>query len=179
MPTVTLMTKNISDSKPCFIRILWCDNANIIRAKAVCVDEIDDQEISVGISRAQQGVPVMYDGVVAGCGLDPVGEINLKGDMSTLTPIPYAPGHARVMGDMFHEGKAWDNCPRGFLKKMINYLQEEGLNVKAAFENEFYLLKHADEKRDNKNGKNNKKNSNGVSIKPSEFTSFASTYSMD
>ena len=179
MPTVTLMTKNISDSKPCFIRILWCDNANIIRAKAVCVDEIDDQEISVGISRAQQGVPVMYDGVVAGCGLDPVGEINLKGDMSTLTPIPYAPGHARVMGDMFHEGKAWDNCPRGFLKKMINDLQEEGLNVKAAFENEFYLLKHADEKRDNKNGKNNKKNSNGVSIKPSEFTSFASTYSMD
>ncbi|WP_237739733.1 hypothetical protein [Methanobacterium formicicum] len=111
------MTKNISDSKPCFIRVLWCDNANIIRAKAVCVDEIKDQEVSVGISRAQQGVPVMYDGVVAGCGLDPVGEINLKGDMSTLTPIPYAPGHARVMGDMFYEGKVWDNCPRGFLKK--------------------------------------------------------------
>jgi len=179
MPTVTLMTKNISDSKPCFIRVLWCDNANIIRAKAVCVHEIKDQEVSVGISRAQQGVPVMYDGVVAGCGLDPVGEINLKGDMSTLTPIPYAPGHARVMGDMFHEGKVWDNCPRGFLKKMINILQEEGLNVKAAFENEFYLLKHDDEKRDNKNGKNNKKNSNGVPIKPSEFTPFASSYSMD
>jgi glutamine synthetase len=177
---VTLMTKNILNSKPCFIRVLWCDNANIIRAKAVCVEEIKDQEVSVGISRAQQGVPVMYDGVVAGCGLDPVGEINLKGDMSTLTSIPYAPGHARVMGDMFYEGKAWDNCPRGFLKKMITALQEEGLKVKAAFENEFYLLKHDDEgKMNNENGgKNNKKNSN-LSIRPSEFTSFASTYSMD
>nr|WP_319372695.1 glutamine synthetase [uncultured Methanobacterium sp.] len=175
------MTKNnISESKPCFIRVVWCDNANIIRAKAVCVDSVEDQEVSVGISRGQQGVPVMYDGVVAGCGLDPVGEITLQGDMSTLTPIPYAPGHARVMGDMFHEGKVWGNCPRGFLKKMMATLQEEGLEVKAAFENEFYLLKHDEEgKRDNKNGKNNKNTNNNMSIKPSEFTPFASTYSMD
>lgn len=178
---VTLMTKNyISESEPCFIRVLWCDNANIIRAKAVCVDSVKDQEISVGISRGQQGVPVMYDGVVEGCGLDPVGEITLKGDMSTLTPIPYVPGHTRVMGDMFHEGKVWGNCPRGFLKKMMATLQEEGLEVKAAFENEFYLLTHDDEgKRDNNNGKTNKNTNNNISTKPSEFTSFASTYSMD
>ncbi len=180
MATVTLMTKNnISKSKPCFIRVLWCDNANIIRAKAVYVDSVKDQEISVGISRGQQGVPVMYDGVVADCGLDPVGEITLKGDMSTLTQIPYAPGNSRVMGDMFHEGKVWGNCPRGFLKKMMANLQEEGLKVKAAFENEFYLLKHDDEgKRDN-NVKNNKNTNKNLSLKPSEFTPFASTYSMD
>ncbi|MBI5460434.1 glutamine synthetase family protein [Methanobacterium sp.] len=172
--------KDILNPKTGFIRVSWCDNANIIRAKAVCVNSVKDDEISVGISRGQQGVPVMYDGVVAGCGLDPVGEITLKGDMSTLTPIPYAPGHARVMGDMFHEGKVWGNCPRGFLKKMIATLQEEGLEVKAAFENEFYLLKHDDKrKRDNKNGKNNKNNNNNVSIEPSEFTPFASTHSMN
>ncbi len=144
------------------------------------MDSVKDQEVSVGISRGQQGVPVMYDGVVEGCGLDPVGEITLQGDMSTLTPIPYVPGHARVMGDMFHDGKAWDNCPRGFLKKMIIALQDEGLEVKAAFENEFYLLKHDDDvKKDKNNWKNNKNNNNNVSIKPSEFTPFASTYSMD
>ena len=66
--------KDISNSQISFIRVLWCDNANIIRAKAVCVDSVNDQEVAVGISRGQQGVPVMYDGVVAGCGLDPVGE---------------------------------------------------------------------------------------------------------
>ena len=106
--------EDISNSQIRFIRVLWCDNANIIRAKAVYMDSLKDDEVSVGISRGQQGVPVIYDGVVAGSDLDPVGEIILKGDMSTLTPIPYAPGHLRVMGDMFHYGKVWENCPRGF-----------------------------------------------------------------
>lgn len=144
-----------------FIRILWCDNASIIRAKALHIDNIhDDDDISVGISRAQQGVPVMFDGVVEGCGLDPVGEIKLKGDISTLTNIPYAPGHVRLMGDMIEKEKVWGNCPRGFLKRMINELSKEGLELKSSFENEFYLLT-ADE------------------IKSTDNTPFASTYAMD
>ncbi len=157
------------NSKTQFIRILWCDNANIIRAKALHVNTLknmdSDNELSVGISRAQQGVPVMYDGVVDGSGLDPVGEIKLKGDLSTLTNLPYAPGHSRVMGDMIDNGEVWANCPRGFLKRMIFDAQEEGLDIKSAFENEFYLLNPADENHKN--------------YEPSDFTPFASTYSMD
>lgn len=154
----------ISNSETRFIRVVWCDNANIIRAKAVHVDSIKDDGISVGISRAQQGVPVMYDGVVDGSGLDPVGEITLNGDLSTLTPLPYASGHSRVMGDMFENGKAWGNCPRGFLKRMISKAQNKGLEVKASFENEFYLVKDDE---------------NSEKYKISDSTPFASTYSMD
>ena len=162
--------KDIFNSKTRFIRVLWCDNANIIRGKAVHVDSLQssdstkDVDIKVGISRGQQGVPVMYDGVVEGSRLDPVGEISLKGDMSTLTIIPYAPGHARVMGDMMENGKIWGNCPRGFLKKMTNKAFNEGLEVKAAFENEFYLLKMDEEQS---------------KCEASDTTPFASTYSMD
>ncbi len=165
--------KNSHNTKTRFIRVLWCDNANIIRAKAIHVndlnisdyeDSLKNSDISVGISRAQQGVPVMYDGVVAGSGLDPVGEITLKGDLSTLTPLPYSPGHVRVMGDMMENGKVWGNCPRGFLKRMISNALDEGLEIKAAFENEFYLLK--------KDGEFNP-------YLPSDLTPFASTYSMD
>lgn len=156
--------EDISNSKTKFIRVVWCDNANIIRGKAVHIDTIHDKDILVGISRGQQGVPVMYDGVVDGSGLDPVGEITLKGDLSTLTHIPYAPGHARVMGDMIKNGKPWQNCPRGFLKRMINNARDNGLEIKAAFENEFYLLKTDDVHRE---------------IEPSDSTPFASTYSMD
>jgi len=170
---------DISNSQIHFIRVLWCDNANIIRAKAVGMDSLKDDEVSVGISRGQQGVPVMYDGVVAGSGLDPVGEITLKGDMSTLTPIPYAPGHTRVMGDMFHEGKVWGNCPRGFLKRMITALQEKGVGVKAAFENEFYLIKKNENLNKNNEKGNGKNISNGLSIEPSDFTPFSSSFSMD
>jgi glutamine synthetase len=156
------------NSKTQFIRVLWCDNANIIRAKALHINTLknmnSDSELSVGISRAQQGVPVIYDGVVDGSGLDPVGEITLKGDLSTLTNIPYAPGHSRVIGDMVKNGEVWDNCPRGFLKRMISDAQEEGLKIKSAFENEFYLLKTGENYKD---------------YEPSDFTPFASTYSMD
>jgi glutamine synthetase len=165
--------KKILKPETRFIRVLWCDNANIIRAKAIHANNLklpdskdltDNLDISVGISRAQQGVPVMYDGIVDGSGLDPVGEITLKGDMSTLTPLPYVPGHFRVMGDMMDQGKAWGNCPRGFLKKMIFNASNAGLEVKTAFENEFYLLKT--------DGEFNP-------YKPSDNTPFASTYSMD
>ncbi len=154
-------------SKTRFIRVLWCDNANIIRAKAVNVDtlKISDSgkvSVSVGISRGQQGVPVMYDGVVNGSGLDAVGEIKLKGDLSTLTHLPYAPTHARIMGDMTKNEEIWGNCTRGFLKRMMSEAQKMGLKIKAAFENEFYLIKN------DENG-----------YKPSDFTPFASTYSMD
>lgn len=151
--------KDIINSETRFIRVLWCDNANIIRGKAVHVNSIKNKDVSVGISRAQQGVPVMYDGVVDGSGLDPVGEITLKGDVSTLTPLPYAPGHSRVMGDMIKNGETWGNCPRGFLKRMIKDALDNGLEIKSVFENEFYLL----------NGGN----------EPVDSTPFASTYSMD
>lgn len=169
-----IKNNNTSGLNAQFIRVVWCDNANIIRGKAVHVDSVENQKVSVGISRGQQGVPVMYDGVVAESGLDPVGEITLRGDMSTLTPLPYAPGHFRVMGDMFQDGKVWGNCPRGFLKKMIKTLEEKGLKVKASFENEFYLLKQEMTLNDR-----NSKNNNRPSYQPGDFTPFASTQSMD
>ena len=58
--------EEISNSETKFIRVVWCDNANIIRGKAVHIDTIHDKDVSVGISRGQQGVPVMYDGVLDG-----------------------------------------------------------------------------------------------------------------
>src|SRR5690606_26646962 len=105
----------------------------------------DDSEISVGISEGLQGVPSTYDVVIAESGLKPIGEVKLTADISTFTPLPYSPGHGRVMGDMIKEGRVWEYCPRGFLKKMIKEAAQMGLSVKGAFENEFYLLKKTEE----------------------------------
>ena len=146
-----------------FVRILWCDNANIIRGKAVHRVTLSDYlNQGVGISAAQQAVPVMYDAPAPGSGLGPVGEVRLVPDWNTFTPIPYAPRHARVMGDMVKDGQPWNLCPRNFLKKMIAEAQSEGLEVIAAFENEFYLLRHTAE-----------------GIVPADETVFASTLAMD
>lgn len=146
-----------------FVRILWCDNANIIRGKAVHRKALSEYLThGVGISAAQQAIPVMYDAPVAGSGLGPVGEVRLVPDWSTLTPLPYSPTHARVMGDMILNGVPWSLCPRHFLKRMVAEANQEGFEVIAAFEHEFYLLQRTAE-----------------GIAPIDETVFASTMAMD
>lgn len=146
-----------------FVRILWCDNANIIRGKAVHRGTLSEYlKHGVGISAAQQAIPVMYDAPVPGSGLGPVGEVRLVPDWDTLTPLPYAPGHARVIGDMVKDGYPWNLCPRNFLKTMIAEAEGEGLEVIAAFENEFYLLRQTPD-----------------GVVPADETVFASTQAMD
>ncbi len=159
----TEILKFVDDAGIRFVRILWCDNANIIRGKAVHRGTLSEYLIhGVGISAAQQAIPVMYDAPAAGSGLSPVGEVRLIPDWDTLMPLPYAPGHARVMGDMVKDGSPWQLCPRNFLKAMVAQAQSEGLEVIAAFENEFYFLRQTPD-----------------GIVPADETVFASTLSMD
>ncbi len=146
-----------------FVRILWCDNANIIRGKAVHLDLLSEYfNHGVGISTGQQGLPVMYDAVIPETGLSPVGEVHLVPDWSTLKLLPYAPGHTRVMGNMILAGEPWAICPRNFLVRSIAAAQGSGLSVKAAFENEFYLLR-----------------STAKGLEPTDETLFASSQAMD
>ncbi|MGH7999837.1 MAG: glutamine synthetase family protein, partial [Brasilonema sp.] len=119
-------------------------------------------EHGVGISAGQQGIPVMYDAVIPETGLGPVGEIRLVPDWSSLTPLPYSPGHARVMGNMVHHGEPWALCPRNFLVRMIDAAKSKGLEIRAAFENEFYLLQQKSQE-----------------FVPRDSTVFASTQAMD
>lgn len=155
--------KSCDDAGIRFVRILWCDNANIIRGKAVHRRMLSDYlQHGVGICAAQQAIPVMYDAPAPGSGLSPVGEVRLVPDWDTLMPLPYAPGHARVMGDMVKEGSPWNLCPRNFLKAMIADAESEGLQVIASFENEFYLLRQTPD-----------------GVVPADETVFASTLAMD
>ncbi|MEM7770512.1 MAG: glutamine synthetase family protein [Cyanobacteria bacterium P01_A01_bin.37] len=148
-----------------FIRLVWCDNANIIRGKAFHRAFLTEhEETGISLSVAQQAVPVMSDEVAKGSGLGPVGEAWLIPDWSTLTPLPYTPGHARVIGDMFREGQPWSLCPRIFLRRMIAAAEDLDLQVMASFEHEFYLLNPPDD---------------GGKLNPVDQTVFASTYGMD
>ena len=146
-----------------FIRFTFCDNANVIRAKAVHLGILaENLDYPISITPAQQALPVMYDAVVAESGLGPVGEVWSVPDWSTLTILPYAPTHARVITDFVDSGQTWPLCPRSFLKRAIAAAEEEGVQIKAAFENEFTLLR--DNNRD---------------IIPSDETVFAQSLAMD
>ncbi|KKP67141.1 MAG: L-glutamine synthetase [Candidatus Roizmanbacteria bacterium GW2011_GWA2_35_19] len=93
---------------------------------------------------AQQALPVMYDAQAINSGLTPAGEVFMRADWDTLKSLPYSPGHARVYTNTYNAGKQWTQCPRSFLKKVIKKAEEYNLRIKAAFENEFYLLKLKD-----------------------------------
>lgn len=147
-----------------FVRVLWTDNANIIRGKAIHRHALDHYiDDGVGITAASQAMPAMYDAVIPETGLGPIGEIRLVPDFETLTPLPYAPGHARVMGDMFLDGEPWPLCPRGFLRRIADDAALYGYEVMAGFENEFFLLQTTPDGR----------------IAPADDTIFATTLSMD
>jgi glutamine synthetase len=156
------LAKTLENQGIRFVRILWCDNANVIRGKAFHTYFLTEhQDQGIGISVAQQAIPVMYDAVAEGSGLGPVGEVWLAPDWSTLNALPYAASHARVMGDIVtRDGAPWALCPRGFLRRMIAQADQLGLTIKAAFENEFYLLRP-----DN--------------LTPADQTVFAATLGMD
>jgi glutamine synthetase len=125
-----------------WVRIAWCDHAGLIRAKAAHRRLLDDGlPDGVGITVAQQALPVMFDAVAPDSGLGPVGEARLIPDWSTLVLLPWAPGHAQVMGDMVVDGVAWELCPRQYLRAQIHRLADAGLTARAAFENEFVLLR--------------------------------------
>jgi glutamine synthetase len=160
---VSELRKSLEAQNIRFVRLLWCDNANVIRGKAFHVDGLEQHhEQGIGIAIAQQAIPVMYDAVAAGSGLGPVGEAWLVPDWSTLNGLPYAPGHARVMADLVKSGAPWSLCPRGFLRRMIAQAQAVGLDIMAAFEHEFYLLRVGSE-----------------GMTPVDETVFASTLGMD
>ncbi|MBI4280325.1 MAG: glutamine synthetase [Armatimonadetes bacterium] len=146
------------------VRFCYCDNANLIRGKAVPIENLSGAlESGVGYSVAQQALPVMHDVVVEEAGLAPIGEVRLMADAATFTALPYSPGAAMVLGDFLTlDRKPWDACPRAFLKRMIAGAAEQGLEVQAAFENEFFLLREGPQGHD-----------------PADRTNFASTYAMD
>jgi glutamine synthetase len=124
-----------------YVRLLWCDNANIIRGKAANVNMLRDGFEGISMTVAQMALPVMFDAVAPNSGLGPVGEVRLEPDWSTLKILPYAPGHAQVIANMVDDSKPWVHCPRDFLRQQINRLREHDIEIKAAFENEFFLLR--------------------------------------
>lgn len=167
----TILTR-LRDSKVHFVRVVWCDNGNVIRGKvirgkAIHIDALTRQldggeAVAVGLSAAQQAIPVVADAVAPGSGLGPVGEVWLVPAWETLQMLPYAPGQARVIGEMVKDGQPWPWCSRQFLKRMVQRAADQGFTIKAAFEPEFYLLRQGDS-----------------DILPADNAPFAATLAMD
>ena len=67
-------------------------------------------------------------------------EVRIVPDMSTYTRLPWLDRTASVICDLRQiDGSEWGGCTRTVLKKAIAAAAAQGIQVQAAFENEFYL----------------------------------------
>jgi len=96
-----------------FLRIMWCDNGNVIRSKAIHIasfkrhlhnngwEELKSEEFickleqAVTLTCAAAAVDSGFDEPVPEAELEPVKEIQLVPDWDTLTILPNAEGHPR------------------------------------------------------------------------------------
>jgi glutamine synthetase len=65
-------------------------------------------------------------------GLDePVKEMRLVPDWSTLTMLPYVPGHAATMGNFMLDSTAepWELCPRDLLRPTVKRAEDAEVPV--------------------------------------------------
>ncbi len=71
----------------------------------------------------------------------PRAEYFARADLSTLTVLPWWPGHAHLIGDGHVAGIAFDACPRQVLRRAVARLAERGWQLQTGLEPEFFLLK--------------------------------------
>jgi glutamine synthetase len=124
------------------VRFLYCDNAGVIRGKAVHTRFLESYvDSGVGLTVAMQSFNVL-DQLAADGSFGPVGEIRLVPDLDSFTILPYVPRTARVLCRMETlDGEPWAVCPRAFLERMLAQAAGHGLALRAAFENEFTLAR--------------------------------------
>jgi glutamine synthetase len=138
--TIEEVVERAAEDDVRLVRFLYCDPSGVIRGKAVHIDHLASRMRSgVGVTRGQNAIN-MLDAFVPVEGMEPVGEIRIVPDPDTYGRLPWLPRTASLQCDQLdHDFQDWGACTRSFLKRAISAAEGMGIEVMAAFENEFYL----------------------------------------
>lgn len=81
-----------------------------------------------------------------GVGIEPHGpDFMAVGDLSTLTPVPWQPGLARIVCEGHVDGRPWDYDSRVTLRRQTARLAEHGWTLFSGLEPEFSLLRRRED----------------------------------
>ncbi|KAF1317932.1 hypothetical protein FI667_g14421, partial [Globisporangium splendens] len=126
--------------------MLWADNSNLTRCRVVPMARFARPQFrGVHLTNAVQSMPSMYDAAMD----SPVGDVVMAPD-NPSSPLTYdisawLPGAVACFGDMKKHGKAWDSCPRSFVRQQELQLRTQfHMRATVGFELEFQLLKSED-----------------------------------
>src|ERR671939_1444494 len=122
------------------VRFLWCGNDGTVRAKASSVHGLEGRIRSgIGLTVAMQAMNGL-DQLQPVEGMGPVGEIRLVPDPATFRVLPYAPRTGAMLVDLVQlSGEPAPQCPRAFLKRQVERLEEKAGAPGSPLENEFSL----------------------------------------
>lgn len=83
---------------------------------------------------------------ICGVGIEPHGpDFMAKGDLGTVSLVPWQPGLARIVCEGHVEGEPWVYDSRVVLKKQVARLAERGLTMFTGLEPEFSLLRRTED----------------------------------
>lgn len=78
---------------------------------------------------------------VSGLAMEPHGpDFLARGDLSTLSIVPWQPGYARLACDGYVNNEPYPYCSRVVLKNQLKKLEEKGWTLNTGLEPEFYLF---------------------------------------
>jgi glutamine synthetase len=133
------------------IRVDFCDHYGINRGKGVPAERFS-HVVDDGIHCALPTFALDLGGNVAqGTGTaEEVGYADMEAipDLSTFRVIPWEEDTARVIADLYFEGKPLAISPRGILKKVVQQYHEKRWRPIVGSELEFYLFQKVDGKWD-------------------------------
>src|SRR5579875_446242 len=121
LPAIQELMVRAQRARVRLVRVLYCDNAGLIRTKAVYLDDLPARmQGGIGFPLAQQALSA-FDEPAPVEGMGPVGEFRLVPDPATFVVLPYVGETACLFGTMYTlDGSPWEACPRAFLLRMLS-----------------------------------------------------------
>lgn len=128
------------------VRVTFIDNSGVARARNVSQSMFLRAGLEEGIQypSAMLSVDTGANFVVpAGAGFaSGYPSWVLKPDLSTFVVLPWVPGTAKVVADLYTlDGTKVESAPRAVLQRVIDALRQEGYVAHGAVEHEFYVFR--------------------------------------
>ncbi|MCW2639691.1 MAG: glutamine synthetase [Dactylosporangium sp.] len=123
------------------VALTWVDNAGITRVKTVPRHRLPDAAAwGIGASPVFD-VFCVDDSITTSRYIGgPMGDLRLHPDLDRLTVLAAQPGWAWAPVDRWtQEGEPYPACQRMFARRMVARLDDAGLQLKAAFEVEWFI----------------------------------------